>query len=174
EDLRTLSLAEAGQLPLRMEAVDVPELLSDVRTSFSGQAEVAGLDLHIDIEEDVPAVVGDVERLEQVLSSLVANAIRHTPAGGSIVLQAEGMGRAVHIVVEDTGEGIPAQHLPHVFDRFWRGDKSRSRAGGAGSGLGLAIARQLVETRGGRTVVQSAVGEGTIFTIVLPGASSFG
>jgi signal transduction histidine kinase len=172
EDLRTLSLAEAGELPLRREAVDVAELLADVRTSFSGQAEAAGLDLRVEIEGDPPTVAGDGGRLEQVLSNLVANAVRHTPAGGSIRLRAEGTGEGVRITVADTGQGISAEDLPYVFDRFWRGDRARSHAGGAGSGLGLAIARQLVEAHGGRIRVESEVGKGTTFTIELPSGPS--
>jgi two-component system OmpR family sensor kinase/two-component system sensor histidine kinase BaeS len=178
EDLRTLSLAEAGQLPLVLEPVDVAELLADVGTSFSGQAEAAGIGLHIkpvlrssngDQEEwHSMEVVGDVGRLDQVLGNLMANALRHTPPGGSISLGAEPIDGAVRIIVRDTGEGIPPEDLPYVFDRFWRGDRSRSPAGGAGSGLGLAIARQLVQAQGGRISVESQLGQGTTFTIELP------
>jgi two-component system OmpR family sensor kinase/two-component system sensor histidine kinase BaeS len=168
DDLRILSLAEAGQLPLRSDVVDVGELLADVRTSFSGQAEAAGLDLQVVVEGDALSIIGDAGRLEQVLSNLVANAVRHTPAGGSVALRAQGSGHGVRIVVQDTGEGIPAADLPYIFDRFWRGDKSRSHARGAGSGLGLAIARQLVEAHGGRIGVESELGEGTTFIIELP------
>ena len=168
EDLRTLSLAEAGELPLRREAVDVGELLSDVCTSFSGQIEAAGLDLSVEVAAHLPDIVGDDGRLEQVLNNLIANALRHTPAGGRITLRARPGPHGVRIAVEDNGEGIPAEDLPHIFDRFWRGDRSRSRADGAGSGLGLAIARQLVEAHGGRIEVESELGEGTIFTVELP------
>jgi signal transduction histidine kinase len=169
EDLRTLSLAEAGQLPLVWESVDVAELLADVRTSFSGQAEAADLDLRVEADSDLPTIRGDVGRLDQVLSNLVANAVRHTPPGGSITLEAEAIrGDGARICVRDTGEGIPADDLPYVFDRFWKGDRSRTRAGGGGSGLGLAIARQLVNAHGGTICVESEPGKGTTFIVELP------
>lgn len=167
EDLATLSLAEAGQLPLEWERVDLSELLEDVATSFGGQAEAAGVSLKI---ESYPTLVvmGDVGRLDQVLSNLMSNAFRHTPDGGLVTLEARPCEGGAAIVVADTGEGIPAQDLPFVFDRFWRGDRSRMRTGRAGSGLGLAIARQLVFSHGGNIRVASEPGAGTVFTIELP------
>jgi two-component system OmpR family sensor kinase/two-component system sensor histidine kinase BaeS len=173
DDLRTLSLAESGQLPLVREPVDVGDLVADITTSFSGQAETAGVELRsvqCGVRNGDPPllVIGDAGRLDQVLSNLVANAIRHTHAGGSITLAAEAKDSRVYITVEDTGEGIAPEDLPFIFDRFWRADRSRSHSGGAGSGLGLAIASQLVKAHGGEIKVASTLGRGTTFTVELP------
>jgi len=170
DDLRTLSLAEAGQLALVWEPVDVAELLADVGTSFSGQAEAAGIGLRVEAEGDPSdlTITADAGRLDQVLGNLMANALRHTPSGGTIALRAGPIAGGVRLVVSDTGEGIPAGDLPFIFDRFWRGDRSRSHSGGAGSGLGLAIARQMVHLHRGRITVESEPGAGTTFTIELP------
>lgn len=170
EDLRLLSLAEAGQLPMVREPVDVAELVADVVTSFSGQAEAAGVALEVQGEGEAAAltVSGDAGRLDQVLGNLVANALRHTPAGGVVTLQAQPTPGGVQIAVSDTGSGIPAEDLPYIFDRFWRGDRSRSHAAWAGSGLGLAIARQLVQAHAGTITAASQPGLGTTLTIHLP------
>ena len=170
DDLQTLSLAEAGQLTLQLEQVDIPELLADVSTSFSGPMENSGIELGVEImgEPEELAVTGDVERLDQVLSNLLGNALRHTPAGGSITLTAEPIPSGTRLSVSDTGEGIPPEDLPYVFDRFWRADKSRRRGSGTGSGLGLAISRQLVQAHNGQISVESELGQGATFTIDLP------
>jgi two-component system OmpR family sensor kinase/two-component system sensor histidine kinase BaeS len=168
DDLRTLSLAEADQLPMTWEPVQAAELLADVRTSFCGQAEAAGVELRIETEEGLPTITADVGRLDQVLGNLIANAIRHTPPGGMITLRAEPTGGGINIIVDDSGEGIPAEDLPFIFDRFWRGDRPRSHTGGAGSGLGLVIARQLVQMHNGQIQVRSELGVGTTFSISLP------
>ncbi len=171
DDLGTLSLAESGQLPLILEDVDLAELLDDVATSFGGQAEGAGIALVVTAPPAGALVVrGDALRLDQVLSNLVANALRHTPAGGTIALAAAPDSTGARLTVADSGEGIPAADLPYVFDRFWRGDPARSHTAGAGAGLGLAIAQKLVEAHAGIITVDSAPGAGTTFTIMLPAA----
>lgn len=169
-DLHTLSLADAGQLPLKLEAVTVTDLLADVATSFSGQAEAQGIELRVDTAVLPPhtQITADVGRLDQVLSNLVVNALRHTPANGSVTLSAKLVDNAVRIAVADTGEGIPEADLPFVFERFWRGDRARTHSGGAGGGLGLAIAKQIVEAHSGRIAVSSTLQEGTTFTLTFP------
>jgi signal transduction histidine kinase len=182
EDLRVLSQAEAGQLPMQWEAIDVGELLNDVATSFSGQAQAAVVNLAVNLVVDTlgrsptqdtagtPALRlrGDYGRLEQVLGNLLANAIRHTPEGGTVTLQGGPGPQGVRLVVADTGEGIAPEDVPYVFDRFWRADRARTHSEGTGSGLGLAIARQLIQAHGGTIEVQSALRRGTTFTIDLP------
>jgi two-component system OmpR family sensor kinase/two-component system sensor histidine kinase BaeS len=167
EDLRLLAQAEAGQLGLKKRAVDVGDLLRDVQVNFEPQATDRDVTLKLKLPPDLPEVLADWHRVVQVLSNLLVNALRHTPQGGRVTLSAKSEPGAVKLTVSDTGAGIPAADLPYVFDRFWRGEKSRSRAGG-GSGLGLAIARQLVELHGGTMGVKSAPGEGAEFWFTLP------
>lgn len=171
EDLRVLSLAEAGELPLKQESLSLQEFLSDVHTSFSGQSEDAGITLAVEAAPGL-SVFADPDRLDQVISNLVANALRHTPSGGKITVRAAKVDEGVQIEVEDTGEGISPEDLPNIFNRFWRKDKSRDRGEvkmGFGHGLGLAIAQQLVQAHGGDIRVESELGHGTRFEIVLPG-----
>lgn len=169
EDLRTLSLAEAGQLPLRQEPVCIAALLADVQTSFSGPAEMAGITLTVEMEAGVEtAVLGDADRLEQVLGNLISNSLRHSPAGSDISLRAGLDGEMVRLQIADQGEGIAPDALPFVFDRFWRGDRARSDGDGSNSGLGLTIAQQLIVAHNGRISVASELGTGTTFTIELP------
>ena len=170
EDLRTLSLSEAGQLTLKHEPVDVAELLDDVATRFSGQAEAAGVTLKVEKAPQAEAlsVMGDAGRLDQVLSNLVVNALRHTPAGGTITLRTQPASEGVCIQVADNGSGIPAADLPFIFDRFWRGDSAHPGEKDRSSGLGLAIARQLVQAHRGKISVVSQPDQGTTFSIDLP------
>lgn len=178
DDLRTLSLAESGQLTLHPEVVDVHDLLADVATSFSPLAESAGVQLCVEADESTPLTLyGDPGRLDQVLSNLVSNALRHTPANGRIVLDAKRVqndagqnsaGAQMQLTVADTGEGIDPDDLPFIFDRFWRGDRARTHTEGTGSGLGLAITGQLIKAHGGTITVASTPGHGTTFTMMLP------
>ncbi len=170
EDLQDLALADMGRLSLRRERVDLRGLIQTAVSVFEPAAEARGVELVLDVAENLPPVVGDSERLAQILRNLLSNALRHTPAGGRITLRAYVPLKCpdrVRVEVSDTGEGIPAEMLPHVFDRFWRADSSRARMTG-GSGLGLAIARALVEAHGGDVGVESEVGHGTTFWFTLP------
>jgi signal transduction histidine kinase len=167
EDLRLLALAEAGQLSLERQPTNVGDLLRDAQVNFDPQADDRGVTLALDVPVELPQVTADRRRISQVVGNLLTNALRHTPQGGCVTLSAAAMGQAVEVVVADTGAGIPTEDLSYIFERFWRGEKSRSRAGG-GSGLGLAIAKQLVEMHGGSIAVESAPGAGSIFRFTLP------
>jgi signal transduction histidine kinase len=174
DDLRLLTLAEAGQLPLDAQTLDVPQLLADVRDAFNPQAGEAGIALVLDAEERLPSLHADPQRLGQVLGNLVTNALRHTPRGGEVALGAAGVPSdavaptGVLLWVADNGEGIATEDLPRIFDRFWRGDPARSHEQGAGSGLGLAIAKGLVQAHGGRIWAESQVGQGTTVSCLFP------
>lgn len=166
EELQTLSLAEAGQLPLHARDVPAADLLDDAAARFAAAATDAGIILKVKPAVGSPTVMVDPDRLHQALSNLVANALRHTPAGGQITLSAAAVPGGVELAVSDSGAGIDPADLPYVFDRFWRGDRARRRDGGVG--LGLPIARRLVEAHRGTIDVVSEVGLGTTFTIWLP------
>jgi signal transduction histidine kinase len=167
EDLRLLSLAEAGQLVLAYSDIDVAQLLDSIADSARAVADDKGLSLHIETPQEPLIVEGDASRLRQVLGNLAGNALRYTPPDGEIVLRAFPYAGQVRIVVSDTGPGILAEDLPYIFDRFYRGYAARDRASG-GSGLGLAIAKALIEAHGGTIAVESEFGHGTRFTIDLP------
>jgi two-component system OmpR family sensor kinase/two-component system sensor histidine kinase BaeS len=169
EDLQTLSLAETGNLELNIQTLLVKELLQDVVTSFSGQAEENNIQLRLNYPEELEELnlEGDWHRLDQIFGNLVSNALRYTSDGGDIILSVDKSDQVVQITIQDTGAGIPLEDLPFVFDRFWKGDKTRSRSSG-GSGLGLAIARQLVSAHGGTIKVESEEGVGTRFIVQLP------
>ena len=167
EDLRLLSLADAGQLELIHSDVDVERLLAGVVEGAQAVAQDKGITLQVETTREPLVVDGDADRLRQVVGNLVSNALRYTPVGGTVTLGARSSGSRVRVTVADTGPGIPAKDLPHVFDRFYRGDSARDRASG-GSGLGLAIARALVEAHGGTISVESAAGQGAMFLVELP------
>jgi len=170
DDLRRLSRAEAGQLDLSMAPMAPEEA---VRLAVGGMLPLfdeKSVQLKSAVPEDLPSVLADVDRIVQVLSNLLSNALRHTPDGGRVVVKAEASGEEVAFEVTDTGTGIAPEHLERVFERFYRVDKSRSRGEArGGSGVGLAISRALVEAMGGRIRVESpGLGEGATFVFTLP------
>jgi signal transduction histidine kinase len=172
EDLRVLALADAGQLPLFKESIAPLALLAGVARSFAQGAQEAGVRLEAaPVSARLPEVEADPQRISQVLGNLVANALRHTPSGGSVRLDAVERvgeeGREIVVSVSDTGSGIAPQDLPHIFDRFYRADPSRTRAAG-GAGLGLAITKRIIEAHGGMIWAESAPGSGTTVSFSLP------
>lgn len=166
EDLRLLSLADAGELPLALQAVDPKVLLERAQARFQIQSEQKQVQLVVEASEPVAAILVDSERMAQVLDNLIQNALRYTGPGGTIWLRAFQEGQQVILQVSDNGAGITEQDLPHIFDRFYRADPARSQNGE--SGLGLAIVKSLVEAQGGRITVTSALGQGTTFTMSFP------
>ena len=177
DDLQELSRVEAGAYEMNREACQVSELAGVVFSSLGRQYADKGVTLELDIPSNLPPIFADSYRITQVLSNLLGNALQYTPARGKVTLSAQSHGSEVWIAVSDSGIGIPAEHLPHVFTRFYRVDKSRSResdAGGragGGSGIGLTIAKYLVEANGGNIWVQSpGLGQGSTFTFSLPEA----
>ncbi|WP_420642219.1 sensor histidine kinase [Candidatus Leptofilum sp.] len=167
DDLRLLSFADSGQLSLTLQEVDVRELASTVVARLAPLAETREVRLVDDAPGKLLIVLADADRIQQALTNLVANGIRHTPKGGRVRVTAVQEQTTIHLSVIDSGPGIPPDDLPNVFDRFWRGDKSRSRHSG-GSGLGLAIVKQIAELHQGRVSVLSPSGSGAVFTISLP------
>jgi signal transduction histidine kinase len=165
DDLRLLSLADTGELPLVLQPTQPLALLERVVARHKMAAEQNKIDLQITETDDLPLVNVDVERMSQVLDNLIINAFRYTPEEGKVLLSAGSTNGLVQIKVKDTGNGILPEDLPHIFDRFYRADKSRQQSGE--SGLGLAIAKSIVEAHGGKIIVESAPGEGAEFTITL-------
>ncbi|WP_017595316.1 sensor histidine kinase [Nocardiopsis potens] len=172
DDLRDLAMADAGRLDLALEPVDLHRLPGQAVASHSLTAEGAGVRLAADAEPGV-VPVADRARLLQAIGNLVGNAIRHTPEGGTVTVRCRRDGGDALIEVVDTGSGISAEDLPHVFDRFWRADKSRNRRTG-GSGLGLAIVRNIAELHGGTAGAAHAPGGGAAFTVRVPLAGPSG
>ncbi len=173
EDLRTLSLAEAGQLPLQVAAVDPATAIAQARAAFAPLFEADGVTLAAEAPEALPPVAADPQRLQQVLGNLLANALRHAPEGAikppSVTLNATAIGDQVTFTINDSGPGLSPEAQAQVFDRFWRGEKSRTRSAG-GSGLGLAICLAIVTAHGGQIAVTSTEGQGTQFSVALPRA----
>jgi signal transduction histidine kinase len=168
EELLDMARIEAGRLDMRRHAVRIGEVLGAVSESLSGKAREKGLHMEVDIPPDLPRIPGDGDRLAQVFTNLIDNAIQHTPPGGRIILHAEPQTNGISVAIRDTGEGIPEADLPRIFERFYQVDKSRQRDQHPGAGLGLAITRQIIMAHGGTIRVASKVGQGTQFTVWLP------
>jgi two-component system sensor histidine kinase BaeS len=162
EDLRTLALAESGALKLKKEPTDLRMLIRDTAAAFQAQADSAGVALTVEAGDDLPWLELDPGRIRQVLSNLLANALRYSPSGGVVSIRySQGEGQAL-AEVRDTGPGIPADELGHIFERFYKSTDS------GGMGLGLAIAKHLVEAHGGTLTAKSTPGQGTSMQISLP------
>jgi signal transduction histidine kinase len=169
DDLQELSRVESGTFSLDRKPVMVTDLVSFTLKRFSRQCEAKGVTLTADLPDSLPTVLVDEDRIGQVLLNLVGNALQYTSSGGQITISARALGREVKLSVTDTGIGIPPEHLPHIFDRFYRVDKSRSRQSGGGSGIGLTIAKHLVELHGGTIRAESeGAGSGSTFWFTLP------
>ncbi len=167
DDLFEMAQLDAGGLPLEREDSSIADLISDTLESFSELAARRGVTITGQAEPSIDPVFMDTMSIGRVLNNLISNALRHTPSGGSITVIARRTGRGVEVAVTDTGEGIQPEDLPRVFESFYRGEKSRSRATG-GAGLGLAISRGIVRAHGGDITVESQPGRGSTFTFTLP------
>ncbi|HEY7477582.1 MAG TPA: ATP-binding protein [Actinomycetota bacterium] len=171
EQLLDLSRLESGEMPLERRSVDVDDVVSRVISEISVSRHAGDLTINREIPEDLPPLDADPERLHQVLFNLVDNAVRFTPPGGEVTIGAERRDGRVEVRVSDTGVGIAPEHLPRLFERFYRVDPSRSRDDG-GTGIGLAIARSVVEAHGGHIRAASEPGRGSTFTFDLPVATA--
>jgi histidine kinase len=168
DDLQELSRVEARAYPLDLRPVDVASLVGTISKRLGFQFEDKGVTLTSSLPPSPMRVLADEDRIVQVLTNLAGNALQYTPSGGSVALSVQSVDDTVQFVVKDTGLGIPSEHLAHIFDRFYRVDKSRSRVRG-GSGIGLTIARHLVEAHGGRIWAESkGEGQGSTFFFTLP------
>ena len=167
EQLLDLSKLESGEVPLRREPVALAPLVSRVMSEIEVARSDRDVDVHSDLPEDLPAIEADPERVHQVIFNLVDNAVRFTPGGGEVRIEAHRHNGAVEVSVADTGVGIPAESLPRLFERFYRVDHARAREDG-GTGIGLAIARSVVEAHGGTIRAESDPGQGSVFTFDLP------
>ncbi len=167
-DLQELSRVEAGVAPLNLQPVPVDQLVHTVTSRLGRLFEDKDVRLEINLPDHLPAMLGDEDRLIQVLVNIVGNALKYTPTGGNVAISARRQDRLIQMAVQDSGIGISAEHMPHIFTRFYRVDKSRARASG-GSGIGLAIAKSIVEAHGGTIWVESkGDGKGSTFFFTVP------
>ena len=172
DDLFEMARLDAGQLALRLAPSQVDLLITETLELMEAQADKHHVSLRAWVDSGLPLVLIDPDRIQRVLTNLIQNAIRHTPTDGSVTVDVADLEGDVQVNVRDTGEGISEDDLAHVFDRFYRGDKARSRdAGRGGAGLGLAIARRLVEAHGGRIWVAQPPGGGSVFSFTIPKAN---
>jgi signal transduction histidine kinase len=169
DDLQELSRVEAHAYQLDLGPVNLSPLVQTLITRLSSQAESKHITMQSELGANLPPALADEDRVAQVLTNLTGNALQYTPEDGKILISARRMESEIQVSIQDTGIGIPPEHLPHIFDRFYRVDKSRARRAGGGSGIGLTIARALVEAQGGRLSAQSAgKGQGSTFIFTLP------
>ena len=167
-DLLDLARFEAGTADLKMSSVDMGLLLRGVIEKFALQAQKVGVNLQVDVASDLPLLIGDGDRLAQVFTNLVDNALKYTPANGHVTLSAANVGSEMELSITDTGAGVPDEALPYLFDRFYQADPSRAGGEKHGAGLGLAIVQEITQAHGGRISVRSQAGHGTTFVIHLP------
>ena len=167
-DLLDLARLEGGTADLNISAVDAGALLRGVAEKFSLQAQKSNINLQVNVPGNLPTLIGDGDRLAQVFTNLVDNALKFTPANGQVTLSAAADKAEIEFLVTDSGTGVPNEALPHLFDRFYQADSSRTGGEEHGAGLGLAIAQEIVQAHGGKIGVRSSVGQGTTFTIRLP------
>jgi signal transduction histidine kinase len=167
DDLEDLARAEAGQLKLEKSSIDMGEEIESIVAGLRPIASERKLCLRVEVQESLPSLYADPARVRQAIGNLLSNALKHTPAGGEILISASLKEGKIEIMVRDNGAGIPAEHLPFIFERFYRADLSRARSTG-GAGLGLAIVKHLAEAHGGRAWAESAVAAGSSFFISLP------
>ena len=166
-DLRTLSLADAGELSINLQAVSPQKLLTDLQATYQHIAGQKNVKISVDAPPELPMLNIDPDRMTQVLTNIIDNALRHTPDGGQIALSAKGLQDGVELSIQDSGPGIQGEDANRIFSRFYRADKSRTR-GDSGSGLGLAIAKSIVLAHGGQIFAESAPRQGLTVTIKLP------
>jgi two-component system sensor histidine kinase ResE len=166
-DILELSLLQSGRIEWELNAVDVGDLAARVAFKLGQEIQAKGLTVKQDIPLDLPCILANEDRVEQVLTNFLSNAIRYSPPGATISIRGRFGNEGVTVSVEDQGPGIPAEELPRIWERFYRLEKSRSRALG-GTGLGLAIAKEIIEAHGGRVGATSEVGRGSTFWFTLP------